>query len=125
MGISAPYPSTLPPLTVSKSLVVPGAIAVASGGTNYLPPFPVTVSSGYAGTLAGVRAVCRTGTVTYKIQRNGSDVTGLTGLTANQTVSNVTSTQALTDGDLIAVVVTTPLTGSPDSLSVEVRIGLA
>ena len=124
MPLSPPYPSTLPPITLSKTFVKPGPVNIASGGTDYLPPWIVTIPSGYSGSLTGVRCLCRTGTVNFKITRNAVDVTGLTALSATQAVSTTTVSQALTDGDVLAVVVTGIAT-APDGLSVELKVFLS
>lgn len=111
--------------TIDKTWAVSGQIQTPSGSNGYLPP--AIVSSGISGesvTLEGVRAICRSGTVTYKIQRNGADVTGLTGLTATTSISTLSqpsSTVTFNDGDLVVPVVTA-VSGSPDGLAIAVMV---
>jgi hypothetical protein len=105
-------------MTYSHTVAVAGAIAVPSGGTNYIPPFYEPVPSGRAKTLVGARYVCRTGTVTFNVTQNGSVVSGYSGLGASSTAASVTPTAvSVNDGDLFAVVVTA-VASTPDSLTV-------
>jgi hypothetical protein len=103
---------------------VPGAIAVPSGATTYIPPMFVNVPAGAGGrTLTGVRAMIRAGTsVTFDVQRNGVGVVGLTGIVATTTPTStmLATALALADGDSIAIVVTA-VAGTPDGLSMTAK----
>lgn len=124
MGLSAPYPSTLPPQVEAPTLWVKGAVAVASGGADYLPPYPLIVPSGYTAKLTKVTYKTRTGTVTFKLQINGVDVSGLTGLSATSTSASTSSSQAVSDGDYVAVVVTA-VASTPDNMTCQIRVDLS
>lgn len=102
------------------TFIIPGTIAVASGATNYIPPIFVTVPSGMTVKLSKCRYIIRAGTsVTFKLQKNGSDITGFTGMSATTTAASTTPTAVtLADDDRIAVVVTA-ISAAPDSLSVK------
>lgn len=105
--------------TEGRNFVVPGTIAVAAGATNYIPPMFVN-AAGLTATLTAVRYVIRAGTsATFKVQKNGVDMTGFTGIAAGTTAATTTPTAvSVADGDAVAVVVTA-VSGSPDSLTVE------
>lgn len=108
-----------------STYAVQNAIAVPSGATNYLPPFIYPVPGGQAVYLVGVNAMVRNNgsspTVTFKIQQNGSDVTGLTGLvctTSPQTAMWIPSAPVpVNDQDYFAPVVTA-IANTPDGLTV-------
>ena len=120
-GAAGPAGSTGPagPAFQVKTFIVGGAIAVPSGDTNYIPPAFVYVPSGVAQSLKSVRYVIHSGTsVTFKLQKNGVDITGFTGLSATTSAGVTTPTAvALADGDQLAVVVTA-VSGSPQNMSI-------
>lgn len=102
------------PYRVGHTYSVPGEIKVPVGDADHLPPFYVPVAAGKPVDLIAVRHKIRAGTsVTFKITKNGVDVTGFTGLVADTTgVHSDPADVALADGDLLQVVVTA-VSGTP------------
>lgn len=102
------------------TFLVPGLIAVPSGATDYIPPMFITVPSGVTVKISKVRYKIRAGTsVTFKLQNNGVDITGFTGISATTTAASTTPTAvAVADDDVIALIVTA-VSGAPDNLSVK------
>lgn len=98
---------------------IPGEIKVPSGDTDFLVPSPVTEGSLEVVTLDKVRYKINSGTsVTFKLQVNGADATGFTGLSATTTAATTDPTDvALSDLDLLAPVVTA-VSGTPKNLFV-------
>jgi hypothetical protein len=102
----------------SHTFTIPGAIAVPSGDTDYICGFFVASPVGRTPRLVECRHRINSGTsATVKLQRNGADITGFTGLSVTPT-STLTdpADQDLAHGDYIALVVTA-VTGSPKNLS--------
>ena len=112
------------PAFQTKNFIIGGPIAVAIGDTNYIPPVFVTVPSGVTQSLKQCRYLIHAGTsVTFKLQQNGADITGFTGLTATGTAAQTSPTAVpVADGDLIAVVVTA-VAGSPMNMTIELVFG--
>ena len=102
-----------------RTFSVSGPIAVASGATNYLPPFFKSVGSGSNITLIGVHTLLHSGSATISINQNGSAVSGLSAVSVSTTASYTAASTAPTvaDGDYFAPVVSS-VSGSPDGLSV-------
>lgn len=100
------------------TFVVTGTVAVPSGATNYLPPFFAAVREGTSLKLVGCRYKIHSGTsATVKVQINGSDATGFTGLVVTTTAASTTPTAiTLAHEDLVALVVTA-VSGAPTHLS--------
>lgn len=104
----------------AHTFVVSGVIAVPSGQVDYINPFFVSVPAGR--TLKLIKARHRLNsaagnTVTAKLQINGSDATGFTGLTVSATSTLTDPTDiTLADGDLISLVVTA-VSGTPQNMS--------
>jgi len=110
----------------TKTIVLPypytpmGEIKVPSGDTDYLPPFFVVAQSGQTVKLIAVRHRINSGTsVTMKIQKNGSDLTGFTGIsvTTTTTLTNP-SDQTLADGDMLQPIATA-VSGTPKNMTFE------
>jgi hypothetical protein len=104
----------------SRTFGISGAIAVASGGTNYIPPFFEPVMSGNTKTLTNVRYMIRAGTsVTFSVTQNGSNVAGLSSLSAttSATAAAPSTPPSVNDGDAFAIVVSN-ISGTPDGLTV-------
>jgi hypothetical protein len=111
-GISATYGQL--------NFLTAGAVNVPSGQTDLIPPAYVAIRSTDTATLVKVRYRIDAGTsVTFKLQKNGSDITGATGLSATTSGGTTTlgTAATLADGDLISVVVTA-VSGSPTNLTV-------
>jgi hypothetical protein len=105
---------------IGHSYLIPGEIRVQSGTTDYILPFYVSLATGESKKLAKLTYLINSGTsVTFKVQRNGVDVTGLTGLSATTTAASTTVPSGglvLADGDCIQLVVTA-VSGAPQNLT--------
>lgn len=103
---------------------IPGSIAVASGDTDFIVPFFVSFdSSAQSMKLVSARHRINSGTsATVKLQKDGSDVTGFTGISV--TIADTTTDPAdvaLTDGNRLALVVTA-VSGAPKNMSFTIFI---
>jgi peptidoglycan/xylan/chitin deacetylase (PgdA/CDA1 family) len=107
----------------TKIYTVPDEIKVPSGATDFLPPFIIALRSGQTAKVVEVIHEIGSGTsATLKLQKNGSDLTGFTGIEvkAEKKTTNPTD-QAIADGDVIAPVVTA-VSGTPKNLSFAIVI---
>lgn len=140
-AITALYPligeTRVKRLRITHTFGVAGAVHVPSGQTDVILPMRVALPSAslvlpfgttYA-TLVNVSHRLGNGaggtSVTYKVQRNGADLTGFGPLTtgSDSNWASVTPTEvALANGDSLAPVVTA-ISGSPLNLSI--TLGLA
>jgi hypothetical protein len=110
--------------TLTKSIRLPhtwaisGEIKVPSGDTDFLCPFFVSLASGQTAKITSARHVINSGTsATVKLQRNGSDVTGFTGISVTTTATTTNPTDVgLSENDRLALVVT-GVSGKPKNLS--------
>ena len=102
-----------------KEYVVPDTIAVPSGATNYLPAFFLSFKTTQTVKLVGWMAIIQEGTsATFKLQDNGSDITGFTGLEGKTTQQEGEPTAVtMTTKHRIAPVVTA-VSGTPKNLSI-------
>lgn len=93
-------------LRIPHTYAVGGTLAVASAGTNFLPPYYVPVPSGQRARLYAVRYKLRAGTATISVNKNGSNFGSLGALGATTTAQSAAPTagQALADGDELAPV---------------------
>jgi hypothetical protein len=91
---------------------------VASGDTDFIPPIFVSLATGQSLKLVKARYVINSGTsVTCKLQANGSDITGFTGISVTTTAAETDPTDVdLADNDRLALVVTA-VSGTPKNLS--------
>lgn len=112
-----------PGLRIPHTWTVMGDVNVPDGQDDFLPPFPVPVPAGQAVALVGLRRRINAGTsATVKVTRNGSDVTGLTALSATSSWQTTTITPvALSDMDSLALVVTA-VSGDPKNMSAAVLL---
>lgn len=118
--------STSKTIRVGVSWTVPGAIAVAAGAVNYIPPQFVPVPSFQTARIVGVRCAIRNGlAANFDVQQNGAVVAGLSGVTAGgvPTFFAATGAPAVADGDRLAPVITS-VSGAPDGLFVTIYIDL-
>lgn len=95
-----------------------GQIAIAVGGTDYIPPLFVSTATGQ--TVKIIKAKHRLlsgGPAIVKLQRNGVDLPGFTAISVTN-VANVSDAtdQTLAEGDELALVVTS-VAGAPQNLS--------
>lgn len=108
---------------VPHTWVVPGDVAVPSGDANVVPPMIVTIPIGKTAKLLSVRYGITGGTsATFKLSKNGVDVTGYTGISATTTYAETDATDVtLANGDRLQPIVTA-VSGSPKNLSVSIMI---
>ena len=114
---------------VSHTWALGGQVQVASGDTDFIIPMTVRdryTSSGYNTTVKVVSVIysINSGTnVTWKLQKNGSDLSGYgtsgSPLTATATPATTESTQTLADKDELAPVVVA-ISGTPRNMSITV-----
>jgi hypothetical protein len=112
---------------ISHTWAIGGEVKVASGDTDFIIPMTVRdryTSSGYNTTvkIVSVIASINSGTnVTWKLTKNGSDLTGYgtsaSPLTATATPATTESTQALADKDELAPVVVA-ISSTPKNMSI-------
>lgn len=98
---------------------VAGEVRVPSGNFDVIPQLFVPVLGGQTAKLKRVRYGIGAGTsATFKIQRNGADVAGLTGLVAAAAVTETAlgTPVTLANNDRLQVVVTA-VSGTPQNLS--------
>lgn len=116
-----------PIFRTSSTYPIQGDVKVASGDNFVLPPFPVPEhATNQSVVLIGIRAIVLNGSasnrVTFKIQRNGSDINWGSGTTlTTQTNANWMDSPnvniALSDEDEFKIVVTS-VQGTPKNMSV-------
>jgi len=107
---------------VGHTYAISGAIAVPSGDTDFILPFFVSFATGQTASIVKARHSINGGaSATVKLQRNGVDITGYTAITVNTTPSDTTQTQALTDNDELALVVTA-VSGAPMNMNFTIFI---
>lgn len=104
---------------LGQSLAIAGEIRVPSGQVDVIPQFFVPVLTGQTVKLKRVRYSIAAGTsCTFKIQRNGADATGFTGMAATTTPAETDPADiTLANNDRLQVVVTA-VSGTPQNLSV-------
>lgn len=97
---------------------VQGEIKVPSGDTDFIPGFFVKVPTGQTVSIASARYKINSGTsVTAKVQVNGSDATGFTGMSVGTAAAETDpSDVTLANNDLVTLVVTA-VSGTPKNMS--------
>lgn len=113
MGIVAPAKLEIP-----HTFTITNEVKVASGDLYVILPFAVSKPDGQTIKIKKCIHKILSGTsAAVKLQKNGSDITGLTGISVTQTKTTTTpaSDILLANGDEIALVVTT-VTGTPKNL---------
>ncbi|HET6999542.1 MAG TPA: polysaccharide deacetylase family protein [Solirubrobacterales bacterium] len=102
----------------TKIYTVPDEIKVPAGATDFLPPFIISLREGQTAKVVKVLHEIGSGTsATLKIQKNGVDLTGFTGIEVKaEKKTTDPADQAIADGDVIAPVVTA-VSGTPKNLS--------
>ena len=101
-------PSTLTKTRyVTHTFAVSGTLAVASGATNFLPPFFMELAPAETATLVSVRCMVRAGTATLNFQQNGATATGFGSIAVSTTPASTTPTPvAIANNDYFAPVLT-------------------
>lgn len=108
----------LPSIEIPHTWVIGADVRVASGDTDFLPGFFVPAEAGRVVTLTRCRYKINSGTsATVKMQKNGADITGFTGITVSTTAATTNPADvALADMDLLTLVVTA-VSGTPRNLN--------
>lgn len=120
---------TISGTTAAKTIRLPhtwgisGPIAVASGDTDFILPFFIPEMAGTTTKIVAVRHRINSGTsATVKLQLDGVDVTGFTGISVTTTDATTNPADVdVTDGQRLALVVTA-VSGSPKNLSFTVFV---
>jgi peptidoglycan/xylan/chitin deacetylase (PgdA/CDA1 family) len=107
----------------TKVFTIPDEIKVPAGDIDFIPPFYVSLGATQTARAIKVIHSIHSGTsATFKLQKNGSDLTGFTGIEAKtETQTKDPADQEIGDGDRLAMVVTA-VSGAPKNLSVAVVI---
>ena len=118
-SIAASKLASYPKLIVPHTFTVGGNVAVPNGQVDYLNPFFVKVPSTQTVKLISARYKINSGTsATVKVQINGVDATGFTGMAVTTTASETDPADiSLSNNDLVSLVVTAT-SGSPQNMSV-------
>lgn len=118
-AIAASKLASYPKIMVPHTFVVGGPVNVASGQVDYINPFFVKVPTYQTVKLTSIRHRINTGTsATVKLQINGVDATGFTGVSVTTTAADTEATDiTLSNNDVISLVVTATA-GSPQNMSV-------
>jgi hypothetical protein len=103
---------------IGHTYAIPGEIKVPSGDTNYVIPFFVSLVTGQTAKLAKCRYRINSGTsVTCKLQKNGADITGYTGMSVTTTTAQTDADDVtLADNDMLALIVTA-VSGTPKNMT--------
>lgn len=110
-------------IRVGKTYAIAGEIKVPVGQVDFVVPFFVSLGAGQTADLVKARHQINVGTsVTCKLQKNGVDVTGFTGISVTTTPADTNPTDvALADNDELALVVTA-VAGIPQNLTFTIFI---
>ncbi len=102
-----------------RSFVVSGPVAVPVAGADDIPPIIVPVRANTTVTMTRVMHRIGAGTsATIKLQRNGVDITGYTGMVCTSALGTVNAADVtLVEGDTLSVIVTA-VSGAPQDMTV-------
>lgn len=105
------------------TFTVAGDVVVPAGDVDYICPVFVPVASGQTTKLIALRARINAGTsATVKLQKNGVDITGFTGIVVTTTAATTDPADVtLADNDLIALIVTA-VSVNPKNMSVSLYL---
>ena len=97
---------------------ISGEVKVASGDTDFILPFFISMASGQTAQVVKARYKINSGTnCNVKIQKNDVDLTGFTNITVTQTAATTApAAQSLAEDDKLALVVNS-VSGTPKNLS--------
>lgn len=111
------------PQWISHTFSVAGDVAVPVGQLDFINPMFASVASGRTVKLAKCKYKINSGTsATCKLQINGVDATGFTGISVTTTAATTDPTNiSLADGDVIALIVTA-VSGSPVNMSFTITL---
>ena len=108
--------------TLSHTFVIPDEIKIASGDTDFIIPQTIKLAPEQTAKIVKCVHSINSGTsATVKLQKNGGDITGYTGISVTPTPATTTQDAALADGDEIAVVITA-INTTPKNISVNIII---
>jgi hypothetical protein len=118
-NIAASKLASYPKLVIPHTYAIGGAIVTTSGQNDYINPFFVKVPSTQTVKLISARYRINSGTnAVVKVQINGVDATGFTGMTVTTTAGETDPSDiTLANNDLVSLVVTS-VSGSPQNMSV-------
>lgn len=118
-SIAASKLASYPKLVVPHTYTIAGSVLVAVGQVDYINPFFVKVPASQTVKLVAARYVIASGgNATFKVQINGVDATGFTGMVAGTTDAETNPADvSLADNSKVALVIT-GVAGSPQNLSV-------
>lgn len=102
----------------SQTWIVGGYVNIPQGDIDFINPIFVSVAAGQTLKLVACKYKINSGTsATVKLQRNGVDVTGFTGLSVTTTAATSDPADVtLTDSDQLQLVVTA-IAGNPQNMS--------
>jgi len=111
---------------VPRSWSISGEVGIPTGDQGFICPFFVKAPTGQTVQLVSARYQINSGTsVVCKLQRNGADITGFTGITVTTTPADTDPPDvALNDNDAVALVVTA-VSGTPKNMSFTVFLDLS
>jgi hypothetical protein len=103
---------------IGHTWAISGQIYVPNGDADYILPFFVSLATGQSAKLVKARYRINSGTsVTCKLQKNGVDIAGFTGMTVTTAATDTDPADVtLADNDMLALVIT-GLTGTPKNLT--------
>lgn len=118
-NIAASKLASYPKLIVPHTFTVAGPVNTPNGQIDYLTPFFVKVPSTQTVKLISARHRINSGTsATVKVQINGSDAAGFTGMVVGTTAGDTDPADiTLSNNDIVSLVVTAT-SGSPQNMSV-------
>lgn len=118
-NIAASKLASYPKLIVPHTFTVAGPVNTPNGQIDYLVPFFVKVPSTQTVKLISARHRINSGTsATVKVQINGSDAAGFTGMVIGTTAGDTDPADiTLSNNDIVSLVVTAT-SGSPQNMSV-------
>lgn len=117
-SIAASKLASYPKLIVPHTFTVAGSVIVPVGQVDYLNPFFVKVPSTQTVKLISARhRINSGGSVTAKVQINGVDASGFTGISVTTTAADTDPADiTLNNNDVVSLVVTA-IGGSPQNMS--------
>jgi len=117
-SIAASKLASYPKIVVPHTFTLSGTVIVPVGQTDFICPFFVKVPSTQTVKLISARHRINSGTsATVKLQNNGSDITGFTGISVTTTAADTDPADVtLANNDLISLVVTA-VSGTPQNMS--------
>lgn len=118
-GITAGKLASYPKLIIPHTFAVNGLVSVAVGQYDYISPFFVKVPSTQTVKLISARHRINAGTsATVKVQINGADAAGFTGMSVTTTSADTDPTDITINNNDVVSIVVTAVSGSPQNMSV-------